>query len=175
MGPTKPPRYYAPDIPMHIVVRDLIKFRHLHRGSDNGINVYPEQIDPNRRLCDQVMRQGDVPGRAPRRARVARDAEFDKIQPPEATSRLHPHYQWPTVRIVSESDLWYKYEFKAGWCTSVEAAYWRAFVATEDMMDNRGMRWVTWKRTWQTKHWASAGLVEEWTDEQAPWETITID
>ncbi|KAK4698974.1 hypothetical protein P7C70_g7293, partial [Phenoliferia sp. Uapishka_3] len=123
----------------------------------------------------RVARQGDVPGRAPRRARVARDTVFDKSQPPEATSRLHPDYQWPTTKIVAESLFWYKYDFKSCWCTSVEAAYWRHFIVSEDMMDNQGVRWVTWKRTWQTKKWASVGLVEEWVDEQAAWETITLE
>ncbi|KAK4701173.1 hypothetical protein P7C70_g5061, partial [Phenoliferia sp. Uapishka_3] len=146
-----------------------------HRRQDD---IAPHRLGrTNRQIANfkREARQGDVLGRAPRRARVARDTTFDKLQPPEATSRCHPSYQWPAIKIVRETLLWYQFDFKAAWVTSVEAAYWRRFIASEDFVDHLGVRWVTWKRTWQTKRWASAGLVEEWEDEQAPWDTITVE
>ncbi|KAK4698336.1 hypothetical protein P7C70_g7944, partial [Phenoliferia sp. Uapishka_3] len=152
-------------LPMHLVCGPLESPSHI-----------VEEMRQSVADAERFPMQGDVAGRAPRRAAVARDTVSDKIQPPEATSRLHPLYRWPTTRIVKESHIWYQFDFKAGWCTPVEAAYWKYFIESEDMMDHQGVRWVTWKKTWQLKGWASIALMEQWKAEQAAgWETITID
>ncbi|KAK4701855.1 hypothetical protein P7C70_g4367, partial [Phenoliferia sp. Uapishka_3] len=116
----------------HPSIDNFTSIRHLRRDdiAQHTLGRISRQLANFR----HEARQGDVVDRAPRRAAVACDTISDMRQPPEASSRLHPNYHWPTTRIVQETLLWYQFDFKSGWCTSIEAAYWRRFISSGDMI-----------------------------------------